>query len=1238
VTDKQETIGLPVAQLHLSSSNLWGKALEKVKADSDWPKYSGVVKESLALVDIDVNSPDGIVAVARKVSEQVQSSKLTLRLAGRSIVVRDILDKAVDILAVLKDVGAAATNLNPYAAVAWGGLQFFVQAAVIHKEVTALCWDELPRMVRLISQYQTFELLYDTSCLKYTGKHLGNALVDLFSAILRFQIVIVKYASSRTERFKTAFQDKASSLPQQVIDEVRQCEDEVAKLQTAADREISGMSFQRIYANTVANNQQLKEVSKLFWRSLNQIRSIQDRTAAHLETISTYVEEMQRNHILEWISTIKYGNAHTSDEKSAMAGTGLWLTVHPAYVDWRSSERPSVFWLHGFMGTGKSCLAHAVIEDIKSCIISSTDTRKLAYFYCDGASVQGASEIAKSENILRCLLQQLSRIGCEGRRMAAVIATYRTTHLEGNLSKKQCMSLLRNLVNESERTIFVIDGLDECSEVVQLNLVKELTWLLSNCTSPLSIFVSSRQTRFIDDLFTGFDLTEIDTAENNSTDVATFVITTAREAASSPGLRTRYHDGNNDNEDAVVQKIMNKAGGMFRWAQLAFDYLHLSPTFSSLRWRLEQLDHLEVLFSFYDKIYDDMVDRLDAPYQDAVKTLLVFILYGRPAPPLAVEYPIGDHPRECLHIAHVLEACAFVAQEKGTMPEMNAQDLRSLSPSLVTMSYNIYYKFGFPHFSVKEWLTSSPKFAGQYSSEYAPSYLARLSMRVIMSSCDITEPSAGLENEFTSPYDRLRLNSLQRYSFQGWVDHLQLTEINEASGDVVNKLFDQKSEKWKTLEAFLFKTRGNLKFNPSDKPMTGFQYWHMVLAMTNSWNHIGRTSRFKRLNPSGLDQPKSLAQYYHLPRNMILPSFVCGLLGHHCELSRFDEVVLDVESDVQGTKSQGFWGSSETDWQTRSLASVMATGSLRAVEWLLKQLKPSSRIPRTIADALLLKFSIDADRDWWNRESKEPRHMTQFIFQFSRLLIQHGIDVDVVSGISKTPAMSGLIDCWIYRIFSDKCADIAFMIKCLLPNGEAIKVSLEVDPVDFAIPSSHVLDAEDLVPLFYVRRWDESVWTSLLALAVRSGRCSATIIRELLSHGADPLGRRWSSRGEESSLQAALKLDKHASVLELLSAAAFPTHRSGSKMASVDPDGTLFLEKVISRCSESTIKLWMARGANPYRVNRFGRNALTYAKLAGRPEIEAYLKSLQVHELPSESDSSEVDLIWASAAAPEKID
>lgn len=74
----------------------------------------------------------------------MDSSKVALRLAGRTVVVRDVPDKAVDVLAVLKDVAAAATWLNAYASVAWGGLQFFVQAAVTHKEVADLCWDELP--------------------------------------------------------------------------------------------------------------------------------------------------------------------------------------------------------------------------------------------------------------------------------------------------------------------------------------------------------------------------------------------------------------------------------------------------------------------------------------------------------------------------------------------------------------------------------------------------------------------------------------------------------------------------------------------------------------------------------------------------------------------------------------------------------------------------------------------------------------------------------------------------------------------------------------------------------------------------------------------------------------------------------------------------------------------------------------------------------------------------------------
>jgi hypothetical protein len=618
----------------LNSSPLWERAYEKVTKEPDWTKYTELVNKNTAIAKKNADGSDEIISIdriltiAETLSEQVESSKAPLQIWGRSISIRKSLDSTVDVLAVLKDVGASATSLNPYASVAWGGLQFFVQAAVTYKEVAALCWDELPRMARLTSQYQTFEVLYKPSQLGDTGVHLENALVELFSAILRYQVVIVKYASRRKDQVKTSFQGKAASLPQRVLDYVKKWEDEVAKVQVAADREISDMNFQRIFDNTTANTEKLREVSRLLRKNLSETESMQNRTAAHLETVSAYLEEMQRDKILEWISTIKYANAHNSKGKSAIAGTGGWLTMHRSYLDWRSSKRPLMFWLHGFMGSGKSWLAHAVIEDIKSNAISRNGAVGLAYFYCDGSSVQEASDIANAENILRCLAKQLSHVGNAGRLMDNLTTLYQTTHQQGDISDKQCKALLQDLINESEKTVIIIDGLDECLEDVQSSLMTAIVSLTELCTSPLLTFISSRQTRFISDLFKDHDPTELDTEQNNSTDLAKFVATTAKEAAATLGLQTRYHNGSESLENAVVQKILGSARGMFLWAQFAFKYLHDSQNFKILRRRLEQLDHLDSLFDLYDKIYANIMKRHDEPERLAVRTLLSFVVHG----------------------------------------------------------------------------------------------------------------------------------------------------------------------------------------------------------------------------------------------------------------------------------------------------------------------------------------------------------------------------------------------------------------------------------------------------------------------------------------------------------------------------------------------------------------------------------------------------------------------------------
>jgi hypothetical protein len=439
--------------------------MEMVKADDEWVRYRDTVSKNIALSGNEADSPGDVVTIAKQLSDQLEKSKTSLKLAGRTIVIRDVLSNVLDALSVIKDVGASLTSLNPYASLAWGGLQFFVQAAVNNKEIAALCWDELPRMLRLMSQYQTFENLYDIPKLEKTRIHLEDALVQLFSAILRYQVVIVKYASSRTDRFKAAFQDRLASIPRRVLDDIKQYEDEVVKMQGFADREITDTHFQYLTEASNANSERLRKISLDLRQYFLKAQEFDTKTVSYIESISTSLETTRKDTILAWISTIAYRNVHNSRDRKAMDGTGQWLVLHPEYVKWRASKQTSVFWLYGMMGCGKSCLTHTVIEDIRT-TRSHIITQNFAYFYCNGSSEQGRRDIEKVDNILRCLLKQLSCVGEEDRLMDSIIKTYNEIHQGGHLSDDQSEALIRTLVDQSEMTTIVIDGLDECSETV----------------------------------------------------------------------------------------------------------------------------------------------------------------------------------------------------------------------------------------------------------------------------------------------------------------------------------------------------------------------------------------------------------------------------------------------------------------------------------------------------------------------------------------------------------------------------------------------------------------------------------------------------------------------------------------------------------------------------------------------------------------------------------------------------
>jgi hypothetical protein len=158
----------------------------------------------------------------------------------------------------------------------------------------------------------------------------------------------------------------------------------------------------------------------------------------YLESISQIVENTLFHEILKWVSPLKYEDAHNSTEKTALSGIGQWLLQHDKYVSWWNSTIPSTLWLHGFMGSGKSCLAHVVIEDIRT----TTDIRKgdrYVFVYCDGTD---SKSTCNTGNILRSFVKQLANSGNGRRLMRGIVETYNVMHHRADMNEQQSLDLI----------------------------------------------------------------------------------------------------------------------------------------------------------------------------------------------------------------------------------------------------------------------------------------------------------------------------------------------------------------------------------------------------------------------------------------------------------------------------------------------------------------------------------------------------------------------------------------------------------------------------------------------------------------------------------------------------------------------------------------------------------------------------------------------------------------------------
>jgi hypothetical protein len=221
-----------------TNSALWKAAYSNAAQYNEWPKFEKIAVREKIIPDFsklvapgDSTSPlaeprDVLIASLQSMKDQSEKAK-----AAKNRTLHQIVDKVLPVLTGIKDLGNAVTALNPFARLGWGVLQSILDAVVKGRDVRNIGRDAIEPLTDLVSRYQTFEATYLVSNPSPNSRTLlENALVKLFTSILKYHASIVIQIYSRSAPWKGAFGDISKISVTELFKEVKQHEDEFLKL------------------------------------------------------------------------------------------------------------------------------------------------------------------------------------------------------------------------------------------------------------------------------------------------------------------------------------------------------------------------------------------------------------------------------------------------------------------------------------------------------------------------------------------------------------------------------------------------------------------------------------------------------------------------------------------------------------------------------------------------------------------------------------------------------------------------------------------------------------------------------------------------------------------------------------------------------------------------------------------------------------------------------------------------
>ncbi|KAN0120604.1 hypothetical protein V8E52_004431 [Russula decolorans] len=497
------------------------------------------------------------------------------------------------------------------------------------------------------------------------------------------------------------------------------------------------------------------------------------RTLVLVQQLASDINKSRRDQLHEsfrlWLSPPDPSKNHNIARRAHHEGSAEWFVHGNTFSEWKL-KMGSLLWIHGKPGSGKSIISSTIIEEIAR--MSEAGLASIANFYFDFRDTS-------KQDVRGALSSLLTQLSAQFDACCGVLENLYKVHNTGSKepSEDALRECLKNMLTLRDQgpMYFVFDAIDECPNSTgtpspRENVLELIKWLSELHHSQLSISVTSRPEADIEAVLLPLAsyTVSLHDEDGQKEDITSYI----KWFINSDPKTRKWRK---EDKELVIEKLSERADGMFRWAFCQLDRLRrcLSPR---IRRALDELP--ETLDETYERT---LLDIDDESWEYAHRLFQCIVVARRP-----------------LLVEELARFLTFKSEEGGSLtfeenwrPE-NPRDmvLSTCSSLIAVVDVKGSAVIQFSHFSVKEYLTSNRIAKGLVSRYYIPLESAHLF---------VTQACLALLIQLDEHVTRNSIEKfpLARYAGQYWAEHAEFGDVSSHTEDLMKRLFDPKNSHFK---------------------------------------------------------------------------------------------------------------------------------------------------------------------------------------------------------------------------------------------------------------------------------------------------------------------------------------------------------------------------------------------------------------------------------------------------------